>query len=160
MFATPLVSSATTIKLNIGNIFLRLTRSTIIIIYFFSKVKTVGAHRFKAHLKMYCTQLNGAQFVLSQPFNRVRTFVYGTRATLALMYQLLQFRLVWEVMHLKKKLYHLHNNTRFCILKYFMNLCLCDVFVGTTFVTIPEFENNQEFKPKPNCIIIIYYNFG
>ena len=52
-------------------------------------------HRFEVHLKLYCCTLNDA-IVCTVTSNRVRTFVYGTRAIVALMYQLLQFRLVWS----------------------------------------------------------------
>ena len=56
-----------------------------------------------------------------------------------------------------KKLHHFHNNARFCIFEHFTNLCLCHIFVtNANFVTIPEFENNQEFKPNQNFLIIEY----
>ena len=41
--------------------------------------------------RMYPTRCK----VCTVPFNRVRTSMYGTRATVALIYQLLQFRLLW-----------------------------------------------------------------
>ena len=47
-------------------------------------------HWFEVHLKVYCTHF-------TVPFNRVRTFMHGTRAAVALMYQLLRFRLVIEL---------------------------------------------------------------
>ena len=56
--------------------------------------------------------------------------------------------------------FHFHNSARFCIFEHFTNSCFCHVFVrNTAFVTIPEFENNQEFKPKHDCLIIEYHNF-
>ena len=46
-----------------------------------------------------CTVHTSRCIVCTVPFNRVRTFVNGTQATVALMYKLLQFRLVWYVLH-------------------------------------------------------------
>ena len=50
--------------------------------------------------------------------------------------------------------YHFHNNTQFCIFAHITTSRFFHVFVNTAFVTFQDIENNQEYKPKHNFIII------
>ena len=60
-----------------------------------------------------------------------------------------------DVFLIIKKTYRSHNNARFCIFEHFTNSGLCHVFgTNSAFVTFLDFENNQEYKPKYNFIII------
>ena len=62
------------------------------------KLKTVPEFQeYPTNLKYICNCTVHTYWciVCTVPFNGVWTFVYGTWATATLMYQLLQFRLVW-----------------------------------------------------------------
>ena len=66
---------------------------SMIYIYIYIYIYIIS-HRFEVNLKLYCTHTYRC-IVCTVPFNKSMTFVYGTRATVALKYQLLQFRFVW-----------------------------------------------------------------
>ena len=56
--------------------------------------------------------------------------------------------------------YHFHNNTQFFSFAHITKSSFFHVFVtNTAFVTFKDIENNQEYEPKHNFIIIELYNF-
>ena len=54
--------------------------------------------------------------------------------------------------------YHFHNNTLFCIFELITKSSFCHIFVtNAAFVTFQDIENNHEYKPKLNFIVIEYH---
>ena len=64
---------------------------------------------------------------------------------------------LWEVVHLLTKTRTIFITRHSLVFLYISRI---HVFAtDTAFLTFQEFENNQEYKPKHNCIFIEYHNF-
>ena len=83
-----------------------------------------------------------------------------SESTIIIIFSILKSEL-WEVFHFfTENPYHFHNNTQFFSFAHITKSSFFHVFVtNTAFVTFKDIENNQEYEPKHNFIIIELYNF-
>ena len=95
-----------------------------------------------------------------EEYNRKNYSQHFFKHTNIIIYFYYKIRNVEDRLFVNENLYHFHNNTQFCIFAHITNSSFCHVFVtNTAYVTFQGIENNQEYKPKHNFIIIEFNNF-